>query len=894
MIGQTISHYRILDKLGEGGMGVVYKAQDLTLDRLVALKFLPESSAAGSDSSRFLQEAKAAAALNHPNICTIHGIESADSMTFIVMEFVDGQMLEDRKSSLSLKQAIDIGIQIAEGLAVAHEKGIVHRDIKPENIMIRKDGIVQIMDFGLAKLRGVTRLTKEGSTVGTAGYMSPEQVQGLETDHRSDIFSLGVLLFEMTTGQLPFKGMHETAVAYEIVNVDSPPPSSIRPEIPPELDAIVLECLEKDPKERTQSAGQVAVDLKRYRRESSRSRASRITAARPVTTERVTSARVEAEEPKTVTGRWTSTIRSWLPMTLTALLALAAGIVGSTIVLTSAPPPEPIAAAIEMPPGTEYVSGVGGHSAISPDGTMIVFSAIDSMLQRTLWVRPLRATVAHPLAGTKDAEYPFWSYDSRSIGFFAEGRLRTVSASGGPVLTLAEAPLGRGGTWGSSGTIVFSPNVADANLYAVSASGGPVRKVTAFDSSSGTGPRFPAFLPDGTHFLFTTVELGGGSNNTITYVGSIDGSETREIVRGYSNCVYAAGQILFLRQGILMAQPFDAGSYELKGDAVSIQEGVNSWAPRAKGDFSTSENGILLTSVGGGQSNEEFIWIDANGQQEPLFNATPWVGARLSYDGTRIVYDEVEGQSQRVDVWVYDIPRKVKTRLTLGENNGSRPVWSRDGSRIYYSSEVGASKNNLMERFADGTGKEIPTAQGSNPNSALAPMDVSPDGRTLLVSSILGTVGELGTIDLSDTKRPVPVILLGVRGEAARFSPDGRWIVYQSDQSGKREVYVRSVAAGEGQWQISSGSGEDAVWTPSGIIFYASSLDTYLKVMVTFNGGRPAFSQAKPLFSQATSRFRSIIAQSKDGRRYLGTRPVSIRNNRSLSVVVHWPTLLPK
>jgi serine/threonine protein kinase len=274
MIGSTISHYKILDKLGEGGMGVVYKAQDTSLDRLVALKFLPEAVSVGpSELERFTQEAKAAAGLNHPNICTIHGIEeaevpssahepSAGKRNFIVMEYVEGQTLEERKASLSMKQALDIGIQIAQGLAAAHEKGIVHRDIKPENIMIRKDGRVQVMDFGLAKLRGASRLTQEGSTVGTAGYMSPEQVQGLETDHRSDIFSLGVLLYEMLTGQPPFKGVHETAIAYEIVNVDTPPMSSLKSEIPPELDAIVLDCLEKDPNERTQAASQVALELK--------------------------------------------------------------------------------------------------------------------------------------------------------------------------------------------------------------------------------------------------------------------------------------------------------------------------------------------------------------------------------------------------------------------------------------------------------------------------------------------------------------------------------------------------------------------------------------------------------------------------------------------------------
>jgi serine/threonine protein kinase len=280
MIGQTISHYHILEKLGEGGMGVVYKAQDAKLNRTVALKFLPQHlSASEQDKARFIQEAQAAAALNHPNICTIHGIEEHDGQTFIVMEFIEGQTLRDKGANVPLKQTIEIGIQLAEGLAVAHEKGIVHRDLKPENIMLQKDGRVRVMDFGLAKLKGASRLTKAGSTVGTTGYMSPEQVQGLEIDHRTDIFSLGVILYELFAGQSPFKGVHETAINYEIVNVDPEPMLSVKPEISPELDAIVLECMAKEPSERSQSAAEVAKDLRRVKRESSKTRMSRVTTA---------------------------------------------------------------------------------------------------------------------------------------------------------------------------------------------------------------------------------------------------------------------------------------------------------------------------------------------------------------------------------------------------------------------------------------------------------------------------------------------------------------------------------------------------------------------------------------------------------------------------------------
>src|SRR5271169_3356107 len=329
MIGQTVSHYKILEKLGEGGMGVVYKAEDTKLKRTVALKFLPpQSSTSEDDKARFIQEAQAASALNHPSVCTIHDIQEHGGQMFIVMEFVDGQTLRQKRGTISFKQAVDIGIQLADGLAAAHEKGIVHRDIKPENIMIRKDGIAQIMDFGLAKLRAsgskISRLTKEGSTVGTAGYMSPEQVQGQDTDHRSDIFSFGVLLYELIAGQLPFKGVHETAIAYEIVNVDPAPMSSLKPEIDPALDAIILECLEKDPRERTQSTAQISLDLKRYRRESSKQKLSRITAARPVMQSSSNQQQISSVPDDAVHGQSTSARKrmAWLPWGIALLFAI--------------------------------------------------------------------------------------------------------------------------------------------------------------------------------------------------------------------------------------------------------------------------------------------------------------------------------------------------------------------------------------------------------------------------------------------------------------------------------------------------------------------------------------------------------------------------------------------
>ena len=477
MIGQTISHYKILEKLGEGGMGVVYKAQDTSLNRFVALKFLPEHvSASADDTARFIQEAQAAAALNHPNICTIYGIEQADNKTFIVMEFVEGQTLQEKKSSLSMKQAIDIGIQVAEGLAAAHEKGIVHRDIKPENIMIRKDDRAQIMDFGLAKLRGASRLTKEGSTVGTAGYMSPEQVQGQDTDHRSDIFSLGVLLYEMLSGQSPFKGIHETAIIYEIVNVDAPPMSSIKPEITPELDAIVLECLEKDPKERTQSASQVAVDLKRARRSSSRTRMSRVMPAIP------TAAGSRQMDPVSGSFRISRLQRS-LPWAILAVVVLAAlgwflfyGSKGTQTVNHLN------ISAIASQDKLIYCSDIPSL-ALSPNGRLLVYTVSQGGVIQ-LYARSLDNYEVRALQGTTNGTAPFFSPDGQWIGFFADGKIKKIPVGGGAAEALCDAAGFRGACWGPDNRIYYSPTFT-SGLFSVSAVGGDPTPVTSLDSTKG-------------------------------------------------------------------------------------------------------------------------------------------------------------------------------------------------------------------------------------------------------------------------------------------------------------------------------------------------------------------------------------------------------------------------
>ncbi|MFA6456059.1 MAG: protein kinase, partial [Bacteroidota bacterium] len=480
MIGTTVLQYEIVSQLGEGGMGVVYKAKDTKLDRFVALKFLTKNvGSSDADRQRFMQEAKAAATLNHPNICTIYDVAEHEGQLFIAMEFIDGETLRDRKNNLSFKQSIEIGIQVAEALAAAHEKGIIHRDIKPENVMVRKDGLVQIMDFGLAKLQGVTRLTREGNTVGTMGYMSPEQVQGFNVDHRTDIFSFGVLLYELFSGQSPFKGVHETAIIYEIVNVDPEPITIVKPDLPPDLDAIVLECLAKEADERYQSAKEIVKDLRKLKRESSRQTASRILAVRKSQISSGSMLTPKTTEYETVPQKKAFQVDAWKITAAAAMVLFIGSLAWNFLFFKS--DADLMRLSFETSDGTIFSSTNGGHIEISPDGTTIAFVATDSLGKENLWVRSINSPTALSLSGTDNATYPFWSFDSRMIGYFADGKLKKIDAKGGPSFTVCDAPSGRGGAWNKNGIIVFAP-VSNGPLHQVSSAGGVSKQVTTLDS----------------------------------------------------------------------------------------------------------------------------------------------------------------------------------------------------------------------------------------------------------------------------------------------------------------------------------------------------------------------------------------------------------------------------
>ena len=866
-------------------MGVVYKAQDTKLDRFVALKFLPAHLAESEgDKARFIQEARAASALNHPNVCTIHDIQEYDGpapagkQMFLVMEFVDGRTLREMKSSITLKQALEIGTQVADGLAAAHEKGIVHRDIKPENIMIRKDGIAQIMDFGLAKFRAsgskITRLTKEGSTIGTAGYMSPEQIQGMDVDHRSDIFSYGVVLYELIAGEPPFKGVHETALMYEIVNVDPAPISAVKPEIDPGIDAIVLECLEKDPNERTQSVKQVSIDLKRFKRESTKVRTTRTMATRQF----ATSAKSAAAEEPIRRGR---SSRLW--MGATAVLAVIVVVLGWQIWKGGRTVSQlPMHLAVDLRPYTASAGYGQGNTglAISRDGRYVAYTG-GPQSNPQIFLRRLDQNTVEPLAGTNGSLELCFSPDGDWIAFAADNKIKTLSIHGGAPQSLCTTQgVTRGMDWAADGNIYFG--VITEGVYRIASGGGTPELVTYLDSTNAEiSDRYPQLLPDGKTVLFTIKQ------NTITSfsdaliaVEKIGSRDKKVVLHGGSYARYVpTGHIVYLHGDYAFAAPFDIDKLEVTGPPVQLFEGGWLNEGSGAGELSFSAGGTLVYAPSGAAvfTNIALDWMNRQGKVRPLVDSLrPYYGAALSPDGEKLA---VSISAANDDIWIYQIKRGIMTRLTFGGGNSDNVIWSPDGQYVVYYSEKGKVPNIFRKRW-DGSAPEERLTQSPH---AQTPESFTPDGKYMSFNED----GDIWILPMTGDRKPWAFLQTPAFEGNTSFSPDGQWISYVSDESGKPEVYVAPFPNHNGKWQISTGGGTGAEWTRDGKQLIYLSGNALMAVDVTTKG-KFDYSTPKLICAMPPSSIGPFDI-SPDGKEFI----IGVTDNEKftldhMNVVVNW------
>ena len=873
MIGKTISHYKILTKLGEGGMGIVYKAEDTKLKRIVALKFLSALALGGEDKSRFLREAQAAAALNHPNICTIYAIDEAGGQMFIAMEFIEGQSLREKIEAgpLKIEEAIKFATQIAEGLQAAHEKGITHRDVKSANVMITAKDQVKIMDFGLAKLaRGGTLLTKEGTTLGTAAYMSPEQARGGPVDHRTDIWSLGVVLYEMISGQLPFRGEYEQAMMYSIVNEDPQPLTALRTGVPLALDGIVAKALAKDPAIRYQHVDELPADL-------------RAIEAKPGAISRVMAATASAASPSRLAR--SRKLSLWIVAGL-IVAALGAGAVLREWLRPAASLPKPLVRFnLDLPPCHEFASLFIHKVAISPDGRLLAYTA-DSANSRFIYLRPLNQLEAKLLSGTEGAQAPFFSPDGKWIGFFAFGKLKRISIHDGTVLTICDA-VGdySGASWVLDNTIIFVPGF-NTGLARVSADGGVPQQFTTLDRTKKEADHcFPQMLPDGQAFIFWIVMSGSSFDVGSSVVQSLSTGERRALVEGGTCGRYVpTGHLLYGRSHFLFAVPFDAKRLVVTGSPVEVLSHVVLEQTRGVSHFACSGNGTLIYLPGEeGIDLNELMLVDRSGKPQWMSQKrVPYDKVSLAPDGQRIA---AQIGAANDDIWLLDIGRDIQTRLTFEAENWF-PIWMADGKSIVFTSDREGAFN-LYATPADGSGIGERLTNSENPQ---APTSCSVDNLLLaFLQESAETGSDIWLLPLEGERKPRPFRQTAFDEGGAKFSPDGRWLVYQSNESGQFEVYVQAVSGSNTKWQISVEGGDSPRWSRAGreIVYRNGS-----KIMAVDVSTEPAFKAGRPhlLFEEKylDPYFSEFYDVTPDGERFVLIKPGERQRLTRMNVVLNW------